>query len=117
MTRWAICPTCEGNGTHVNPAIDGHGITAEEMYELGDDFREDYMRGVYDVSCEECKGMRVVPACSWADDEGSCDAPVLFLDGTRFDHCSLHLDDDEEESAQGIYEDLAMYRMERMMGA
>jgi hypothetical protein len=55
-----VCPRCEGHGSHVNPAIDGNGITESEMYEAGEDFREDYMAGVYDVRCEECKGNRVV---------------------------------------------------------
>ncbi len=55
-----VCPVCDGEGTHVNPSIDGNGITADEMQELGDDFREDYMRGVYDVRCEQCNGERVV---------------------------------------------------------
>ena len=58
--RFEVCPTCQGRGTHVNRAIDGNGITASEMEELGDDFREDYMRGVYDVTCEECRGRNVV---------------------------------------------------------
>lgn len=56
----AVCSRCDGEGKHVNPAVDGNGITAEEMDELGDDFRESYMSGVYDVRCEECNGERVV---------------------------------------------------------
>lgn len=55
-----VCYTCDGTGTTVNPSIDGNGITASEMEELGDDFREDYMRGVYDVQCRTCKGERVI---------------------------------------------------------
>lgn len=53
---WAICPRCHGDGTHVNPNIDGNGITAEEMHELGEDFRDDYMAGVFNVACHECGG-------------------------------------------------------------
>lgn len=60
-TIMAVCPRCEGRGTHVNPSIDGNGITADEMAELGDDFREDYMSGVYDVPCERCHGANVIP--------------------------------------------------------
>jgi len=63
--RWEVCPRCGGNGTHVNPAIDGNGITREEMDELGPDFFEDYMTGVYDVTCEECGGKRVVWEIDW----------------------------------------------------
>lgn len=57
---FVVCHTCEGKGKTVNPSIDGNGITAAEMAELGDDFREDYMAGVYDVQCRTCKGERVV---------------------------------------------------------
>ena len=56
----SVCPNCRGKGTHVNRAIDGNGITSDEMAELGPDFFEDYMSGVYDVACDECKGLRVV---------------------------------------------------------
>jgi len=58
--KFAVCPRCEGKGTHTNPNIDGNGITSEEMHELGDEFREDYLKGVYDVRCERCKGLRVI---------------------------------------------------------
>jgi hypothetical protein len=54
--NWYICNRCEGDGTHSNPAIDGNGITQSEMEELGDDFREDYMSGKYDIECKSCHG-------------------------------------------------------------
>jgi len=55
-----VCPRCRGKGTHVNPSIDGNGITSDEMEELGDEFLESYLSGVYDVKCHECNGLRVV---------------------------------------------------------
>ncbi len=55
-TTTATCPRCRGKRTHVNPAIDGHGLSAEDMDEAGPEFRDDYMAGVYDVACYECKG-------------------------------------------------------------
>lgn len=55
-----VCPRCHGNGSHVNPAVDGNGITWEQMDELGPEFLEDYLRGLYDVPCQECDGQRVV---------------------------------------------------------
>lgn len=57
-----VCNRCEGRGTHVNPAIDGHGITSEEWWgpDWDDDSREMYMTGGYDVPCYECGGKRVV---------------------------------------------------------
>jgi len=53
--RWAICSRCHGDGTHVNPAVDGNGITQEEM-DQDPDFFEAYMSGQYDIRCEECDG-------------------------------------------------------------
>lgn len=54
-----VCPNCQGKGSHVNRNIDSHGITAEEFAE-DPDFEEAYFSGVYDVPCDECKGLRVV---------------------------------------------------------
>src|SRR5271163_3691027 len=59
---FVVCPRCHGEGSHTHPDIDGNGITQSEMEELGEDFREDYMRGVYDVNCGTCHGQRVVAA-------------------------------------------------------
>lgn len=55
-----VCDRCNGDGTHVNPNIDGNGITADEMDELGEDFRENYIKGFYDIKCLDCKGERVL---------------------------------------------------------
>lgn len=57
---YQVCHTYQGRGTHVNPAIDGNGLTAEDFDEQGPDFVEDYFSGVYDVRCDECGGARVV---------------------------------------------------------
>lgn len=59
--RKAVCSRCEGEGKHVNPAVDGHGITAEEWErDWDDESRAAYFAGAYDVTCEECEGRRVV---------------------------------------------------------
>lgn len=58
---YEVCPTCSGKGSHVNPSIDSNGLSAEDFYE-DPDFRHDYCSGMYDVTCYECKGERVVPA-------------------------------------------------------
>lgn len=58
-TVWKVCARCHGEGKHVNPSIDGNGITAEEFAE-DPDFREEYFAGAYDVKCYECAGKRVV---------------------------------------------------------
>lgn len=52
---WLICTVCDGDGTTVNPAIDGNGLSAEDFHE-DPDFAEDYMSGVYDISCRACGG-------------------------------------------------------------
>jgi hypothetical protein len=54
-----VCWRCNGAGAHVNPAIDGNGISPEEFHE-DPDFAESYFGGVYDITCEECNGDRVV---------------------------------------------------------
>jgi hypothetical protein len=60
VAKYEVCPTCFGKGTRVNPAIDGNGLTSSDIDELGPDFMEDYMSGVYDIKCSECNGNRVI---------------------------------------------------------
>lgn len=57
--HWAVCPVCDGEGTHVNPAIDEGGLSADDFYE-DPDFAEEYQSGAYDVTCNKCQGRRVV---------------------------------------------------------
>lgn len=59
---YEVCPRCRGEGTHVNPSIDGNGITMDEWWgpDWDDESREAYMSGGYDVTCHECAGVRVV---------------------------------------------------------
>ena len=59
--RFVVCPTCRGKGQYVNPSIDSHGITMDEMDELGEEFIEDYRSGFYNIPCGLCEGHRVVP--------------------------------------------------------
>lgn len=70
-TRFEVCPRCRGNGSHVNPSIDGNGLSREHMEDR--EFMEDYMAGVYDVPCYECDGRRVVSVV----DEAQCDPALL----------------------------------------
>lgn len=58
--RYDVCPVCEGKGTHVNPSIDASGLTAAD-FDDDPDFRDDYMSGHYDQTCNRCQGKRVVP--------------------------------------------------------
>lgn len=57
--RFEVCDRCEGRGTHVNPAVDGNGLSQED-FDGDPDLRENYFGGMYDVSCEDCGGKRVV---------------------------------------------------------
>ena len=54
-----ICPQCHGEGTHVNPSIDGNGLTYEN-FDDDPDFYENYFNGHYDVVCHTCNGHNVV---------------------------------------------------------
>lgn len=58
--EYEVCPTCQGRGKHVNPSIDASGLSSEDFAE-DPDFATDYLSGLYDVSCYECGGKRVVP--------------------------------------------------------
>lgn len=62
-TKRIVCPRCDGRGKHDHPAF-SNGITASEWNsdDWDDDSRETYMRGGYDVACEECHGNNVVEA-------------------------------------------------------
>lgn len=60
-----VCHRCEGFGTHLTPSIGEHAYSMEEFNESFDDEgKEEYFRrgGIYDVTCETCKGNKVVPA-------------------------------------------------------
>lgn len=73
-TKTIVCPTCNGHGKHVNPSIDCDGLTAED-FDNDPDFRGDYLRGTYDVTCYECGGRNVVKSV----DEDACGPELLKL--------------------------------------
>jgi hypothetical protein len=66
--QFDVCDVCDGKGSHVNPSIDSHGISAEEFAD-DPDFADSYFAGDYDVQCSACGGRRVVPVV--ADDESA----------------------------------------------
>lgn len=53
-----VCPQCEGTGKHVNPAVDGNGLSAEDFED--EDFKEGYFSDRYDIRCILCKGENVI---------------------------------------------------------
>ncbi len=93
--EWIVCSGCQGRGEYVNPSIDSHGLSQED-FDQDPDFRDDYRSGVYNVTCELCKGRAVMPELPEADDILRT-ARDKFLD-------QMHAWDSESH-------------MERMMGA
>ncbi len=63
-TMFVVCSRCRGSGSHVNPAIDGNGLSRED-FDQDPDFEEAYFRGDYDVPCYSCQGKRVTPKPDW----------------------------------------------------
>jgi hypothetical protein len=90
------CDRCDGTGTHVNPSIDGNGLSEESQSDP--EFMADYMAGHYDVRCEECKGEKI----------------VLVIDREAADPKMLKLLDEAE---QADYDAEAEAAAERRMGA
>lgn len=120
---FAICPTCEGSGKHVNPSIDSQGISPEEFYS-DPDFEEAYFGGAYDVTCVECQGNRVVEAC----ETDGCSEPREAKqsgwgdrrDSTSHDHfatCYEHLSVEELDELRETADFYAEMAAERRMGA
>lgn len=58
--KYEVCPHCEGEGSQVNPSIDGNGLSSEDFAD-DPDFEEAYFSGAYDIPCMECHGQRVIP--------------------------------------------------------
>lgn len=59
MAKYRVCPQCEGEGKMVNRAVSVW--SEDDRYDDPDGF-EDMMNGVYDVTCDKCRGQRVVSA-------------------------------------------------------
>lgn len=76
-SKFEVCHTCNGHGTHLNPSIGEHAYTADEFNEafFDDEDKEEYFRhgGKYDVTCETCKGKNVISVI----DELACNSPEL----------------------------------------
>lgn len=70
-TVWGVCDVCDGVGSHVDPAIDAGGLSADDFRD-DLDFEEDYRAGTYDVPCAKCRGrttVRVVALDRLTDDQ------------------------------------------------
>lgn len=99
--RFVVCPSCDGKGSHVNPAIDCGGLSRED-FDDDPDFEEGYVSGNYDVQCYTCHGKRVIAVAN----EGACTTPAQkkALAAMR-----------EREEDEADY--AALRRAERSMGA
>jgi len=94
-TRWEVCGRCRGAGELAMPGV---SFTSEEMWELGEDFQEDYIAGHYNEPCPECRGRTT----------------VAVLDEDRTDPDLLAKWHKQQEEIWEMYE---IERQERMMGA
>ncbi len=101
--KFITCYSCDGKGKHVNPDIDSHGLT-EEDFERDPQFREDYFKGRYDVTCYNCAGKRVIPAID--KDRLSPEEAVLVSGHEKL----------KREEAEYEAEYAAMVRSERLFG-
>ena len=92
-----VCPVCDGTGTHVNPAIDGHGLSQED-FDQDPDFAESYFGGAYDIRCDHCGGKRVVDEVN----EAECKRKLSTWKGLiRYQN---GLDLDEQSRREAYYE-------------
>jgi hypothetical protein len=96
QTKYILCPRCLGTGQHVNPAIDGNGLSDERADDH--EFMAEYVTGTYDVICEACNGLRVVKEI---DRSASPQAVV----------------EDWDEWCRSEAETTAIYAAERRLGA
>jgi hypothetical protein len=94
-----VCPLCQGHGTIVNPSIGA--ITATEWdRDWHPDERDDYFKGMYDVTCPSCNGQNVVIV---PDEEhiNECNDESLKAD---FEAYNAHLRDRHESRLEHEYE-------------
>ena len=93
---YEVCGTCRGKGTHVNPAIDGQGITESDWADWDPDERAGYFRGDYDVTCDGCKGQRVVAIVELPRPHGQPDPLATALAGYFRDVAASRVESDRE---------------------
>lgn len=67
MSRFKVCPECEGEGTQVHPAF--RVITQEDMRRDPDLYDMVRSGTLPEVPCKRCGGQRVVEADPAEDDE------------------------------------------------
>lgn len=93
--KYEVCGTCTGRGKHVNPSIDCDGISQED-FDRDPDFKDEYFSGMYDVSCVECSGLRVVPQV----DEEACSPEQALVVATLHEQLEEDWANDAERDAE-----------------
>lgn len=60
--KYEVCSNCDGHGTHLNESMRHHAYTLEDDEFEDEGFMREYKKrgGIYDVTCQTCKGTRVV---------------------------------------------------------
>ena len=95
MAKFVVCPTCGGRGAHARHL---GVITSTDWEELGEEFRDAYVSGRLDKSCETCEGANVVDGC---EEDGCNETPEVVTHPYNADkvvkHCYAHLTDDEKQ--------------------
>lgn len=106
--KYKVCNRCNGHGTHLNPSIGEHAYTSEEFNEFSDEEKEHYFKrgGMYDVTCQNCKGLRVILVEDIDAIERNSKLKELY---TRYEKWA-------KEDARSEAEYQQMCRMERLMG-
>jgi hypothetical protein len=81
--KMEVCPSCGGFGKYVNPNIDRNGLTQED-FDDDPDFRENYFDGLYDITCTQCKGEKLIPTIDVNNINGALKEKVeKYLDFIR----------------------------------
>ena len=93
--KFELCPRCRGVGSHVNPAVDGQGISQED-FDQDPDFRESYFAGVYDVACHRCQGEKVVKVL---DRDRATKAERILFDKNERELADLAAEEEAERRA------------------
>ena len=57
-----LCPSCDGEGTEIDPKYDAGGFTHDDYCEDPDWYDEYYFSGRCDRPCSTCKGEKVIKA-------------------------------------------------------
>lgn len=95
-SRWEVCPRCNGEGSHGNPAFDGASIS-----DFDEEFLDGYFSGDHDVSCSDCSGRTTVKV----DDLSS-------LTPEQFENYAI----ERRQEAEDRHADYITYRAEMGLG-